>query len=53
VNKELRVLFMSGYAGEDLESRARLSHFAMLEKPFTAALVLRATHDILASRSQA
>lgn len=50
LNRELRVLLMSGCAGEGLESQARLSHFAMLEKPFTASVVLQATHDILASR---
>jgi hypothetical protein len=50
LNADLRVLFMSGYAGEDLQSQ-NLSHFAVLEKPFTASVVLQAAHDVLADKS--
>jgi hypothetical protein len=48
LNPDLRVLFMSGYTSEDLESQSILSSFAVLEKPFTPSVVLRATRDILA-----
>ena len=52
LNRDLRVLFMSGYAGGDLESESNvLTHFAMLEKPFTASVLLQATHDVLADKS--
>ena len=46
----LRVLLMSGYAGEDLESRLDLAfNFVVLEKPFAASDLLQATREVLAT----
>ena len=50
-NGNLRVLFMSGYAGDDIEVRGELmSGLTVLEKPFSASVLLQAAHDVLATR---
>jgi two-component system cell cycle sensor histidine kinase/response regulator CckA len=48
-----KVLYMSGYTGDDLSRRiGQESSTAMLEKPFSASALLRAVRDVLdASRS--
>jgi two-component system cell cycle sensor histidine kinase/response regulator CckA len=48
----MRVLLMSGYAGEDLESRNDLvAHFDVLGKPFTASELLDAAQHALLSET--
>jgi two-component system cell cycle sensor histidine kinase/response regulator CckA len=48
MRSSMRVLFMSGYAGEDLESHDDLvGQCGVLEKPFTASALLDATQHAL------
>ncbi len=43
----LKVVYMSGYAGELIGERGRLKGGPLLEKPFTRAALLNAIHTIL------
>jgi two-component system cell cycle sensor histidine kinase/response regulator CckA len=44
----LRVIFISGYTGEDISRRGHLARNAtIVEKPFTAAALLQAVRDAL------
>jgi signal transduction histidine kinase len=44
----LRVIFISGYTGEDISRRGPLAHNAtVVEKPFSAAALLQAVRDAL------
>jgi PAS domain S-box-containing protein len=52
LNPDLRVLFMSGYAGDDSEAPGELlSGLGVLEKPFSASVLLQAAHDVLGTKS--
>ena len=48
---ELKALYMSGYKGEMLESRGDLqARTRVLQKPFSASILLQAVRDVLAER---
>ena len=53
---DLKVLFMSGYAGDILDQQfALVSDFALIEKPFSRSSLLSKVHDVLhppSARSQ-
>jgi CheY-like chemotaxis protein len=46
--RPVKVLYMSGYTGEDLSNRADFDETTMvLEKPFTASVLLQTVRDVL------
>jgi two-component system cell cycle sensor histidine kinase/response regulator CckA len=44
---DLKVLFITGYAGEDLAHWTNMAQHQTVEKPFTASGLLQAVHDVL------
>ncbi len=42
-----RVLFMSGYAGDDLARRGVVEEADLIPKPFTADLLVRRVREVL------
>jgi FixJ family two-component response regulator len=50
----VKVLYMSGYTGDDLSRRIDLEPTTpLLEKPFTASMLLQAVRDVLDQSSSA
>jgi two-component system, cell cycle sensor histidine kinase and response regulator CckA len=47
VRPEARVLFMSGYAGDDLARRGVADDADLIPKPFTADILVRRVRDVL------
>jgi CheY-like chemotaxis protein len=47
INPRLRVLYMSGYASNALEGRARIGPGQLLRKPFSPSRLVRAVADAL------
>jgi two-component system cell cycle sensor histidine kinase/response regulator CckA len=45
--RPMQVLYMSGYTGEDLSRHATAAGETVLEKPFTASVLLRAVREAL------